>query len=29
MLEAIKFDVTKVKHAAGIAPIAPIDPDGL
>ena len=27
--EAIKFDVTKVKHAAGIAPIAPIDPDGL
>ena len=23
MLEAIKFDVTKVKHAAGIAPIAP------
>ncbi|MDL2246945.1 methenyltetrahydromethanopterin cyclohydrolase, partial [Methanobrevibacter sp. OttesenSCG-928-K11] len=29
MLEALHFDVTKVKHAAGIAPIAPIDPDGL
>ena len=29
MLEALKFDVNKVKHAAGIAPIAPIDPDGL
>jgi len=29
MLEALKFDVTKVKYAAGIAPIAPIDPDGL
>ena len=29
MLEFIKFDVTKVKHAAGIAPIAPVDPDGL
>ena len=27
MLEALKFDVTKVKYAAGIAPIAPIDPD--
>lgn len=25
MLEAIKFDVTKVKHAAGSAPIATID----
>ena len=29
MLEFIKFDVTKVKHAAGIAPIAPVDADGL
>lgn len=29
MLEALKFDVTKVKFAAGIAPIAPVDPDGL
>ena len=29
MLEFIKFDVRKVKHAAGIAPIAPVDPDGL
>ncbi|MCL2157377.1 MAG: methenyltetrahydromethanopterin cyclohydrolase [Methanobrevibacter sp.] len=29
MLEALDFDVTKVKYAAGIAPIAPIDPDGL
>lgn len=29
MLEALHFDVTKVKYAAGIAPIAPIDPDGL
>ena len=29
MLEFIKFDVKKVKHAAGIAPIAPVDPDGL
>lgn len=29
MLEAIKFDVRKVKHAAGIAPIAPVDADGL
>lgn len=29
MMEALDFDVTKVKHAAGIAPIAPIDPDGL
>ncbi|UTB31693.1 MAG: methenyltetrahydromethanopterin cyclohydrolase [Methanobacterium sp. ERen5] len=29
MLEFLKFDVKKVKHAAGIAPIAPIDPDGL
>ncbi len=29
MLEFVKFDVTKVKHAAGIAPIAPVDPDGL
>jgi methenyltetrahydromethanopterin cyclohydrolase len=29
MLEALHFDVTKVKHAAGIAPIAPVDPDGL
>ncbi len=29
MLEFLKFDVNKVKHAAGIAPIAPIDPDGL
>ena len=28
MLEALKFDVTKVKFAAGIAPIAPVDPDG-
>ena len=25
----LQYDVTKVKHAAGIAPIAPIDPDGL
>ena len=29
MLEALKFDVNKVKYAAGIAPIAPVDPDGL
>jgi methenyltetrahydromethanopterin cyclohydrolase len=29
MLEFLNFDVTKVKHAAGIAPIAPVDPDGL
>lgn len=29
MLEFLHFDVTKVKHAAGIAPIAPVDPDGL
>lgn len=29
MLEALHFDVTKVKYAAGIAPIAPVDPDGL
>ena len=29
MLEFLKFDVKKVVHAAGIAPIAPIDPDGL
>jgi methenyltetrahydromethanopterin cyclohydrolase len=29
MLEALHFDVTKVKIAAGIAPIAPVDPDGL
>ncbi len=29
MLEFLKFDVNKVKHAAGIAPIAPVDPDGL
>lgn len=29
MMEALDFDVNKVKHAAGIAPIAPIDPDGL
>ncbi len=29
MLEFLHFDVNKVKHAAGIAPIAPIDPDGL
>ena len=29
MLEALKFDVTKVKFAAGIAPIAPVDADGL
>lgn len=29
MLEFLKFDVNKVKHAAGIAPIAPISPDGL
>jgi len=29
MIEALHFDVTKVKYAAGIAPIAPIDPDGL
>ena len=29
MLEAIKFDVKKVVHAAGIAPIAPVDADGL
>ncbi len=29
MLEFLDFDVTKVKHAAGIAPIAPVDPDGL
>lgn len=29
MIEALDFDVNKVKHAAGIAPIAPIDPDGL
>jgi len=29
MLEALHFDVNKVKYAAGIAPIAPIDPDGL
>ena len=28
-LEFLKFDVKKVKHAAGIAPIAPVDPDGL
>jgi len=27
MLEALDFDVTKVKFAAGIAPIAPVDPD--
>ncbi|MDI3484487.1 MAG: methenyltetrahydromethanopterin cyclohydrolase [Methanobacteriaceae archaeon] len=29
MLEALEFDVKKVKYAAGIAPIAPVDPDGL
>lgn len=29
MLEALHFDVGKVKYAAGIAPIAPVDPDGL
>jgi methenyltetrahydromethanopterin cyclohydrolase len=29
MLEALQFDVNKVKFAAGIAPIAPVDPDGL
>jgi methenyltetrahydromethanopterin cyclohydrolase len=29
MLEFLHFDVNKVKHAAGIAPIAPVDPDGL
>jgi methenyltetrahydromethanopterin cyclohydrolase len=29
MLEALHFDVNKVKHAAGIAPIAPVDPDGM
>ncbi|MGL4669981.1 MAG: methenyltetrahydromethanopterin cyclohydrolase [Methanobacteriaceae archaeon] len=29
MLEALHFDVNKVKFAAGIAPIAPVDPDGL
>ena len=29
MLEFLKFDVNKVKYAAGIAPIAPVDPDGL
>ena len=29
MLEFLKFDVKKVVHAAGIAPIAPIDPEGL
>lgn len=29
MLEALHFDVNKVKHAAGIAPIAPVDTDGL
>ena len=29
MLEFLKFDVNKVKHAAGIAPIAPVDSDGL
>lgn len=29
MLEALDFDVEKVKIATGIAPIAPIDPDGL
>jgi len=29
MLEFLKFNVNKVKYAAGIAPIAPVDPDGL
>ncbi len=29
MLEALHFDVTKIKYAAGIAPIAPVDPDPL
>lgn len=29
MLEFLHFDVNKVKHAAGIAPIAPVDRDGL
>ena len=29
MLEFLHFDVNKVIHAAGIAPIAPVDPDGL
>jgi methenyltetrahydromethanopterin cyclohydrolase len=29
MLEALHFDVKKVKFAAGMAPIAPIDPDPL
>ena len=29
MMEALGFDVNKVKYAAGIAPIAPVDPDGL
>ncbi len=29
MLEFLHFDVTKGKHAAGIAPIAPVEPDGL
>lgn len=29
MLEVLNFDVNKIKHAAGIAPIAPIGPDRL
>ncbi|KUK01413.1 MAG: Methenyltetrahydromethanopterin cyclohydrolase, partial [Methanobacteriaceae archaeon 41_258] len=29
MIEALDFDVKKVKYAAGIAPIAPVDPDRL
>lgn len=29
MMEALDFDVNKIKYAAGIAPIAPVDPDGL
>lgn len=29
MLEALHFDVNKVRYAAGIAPIAPVDPDSL
>ena len=29
MLEFLHYDLNIVKHAAGIAPIAPVDPDGL
>jgi methenyltetrahydromethanopterin cyclohydrolase len=29
MLEFLKFNVNKIRYAAGIAPIAPVDPDGL